>query len=152
MPPRPSRNQMDLLEWQPPQPERFDEPKVRAASVGARISRAVAAALADCDLSREEIAQQLGAYLGEAVSPNVLNAYASQAREGHKIAACRLLALVHVTGDRRLLELLAEPFGWTVIERRFLKMIELAAVREQEDELRRQRLALSRQVKSGGML
>jgi hypothetical protein len=37
--------------------------------------------------------------------------------------------------DARLLELLAAPQGWTVIERRYLPMIELAAVTERKKEL-----------------
>jgi hypothetical protein len=48
--------------------------------------------------------------------------------------------------------MIAELFGWTVIERRFLKLIELASLQEREDALRRQREVLRREAKSEGIL
>jgi len=143
--------QPDLLDWQPPQPvARFPEEQVRAATFAARLSRAVAAALHDAEDCRETIAARMSAFLGERVSPAMLDAYASQAREDHKISVPRFLALLHATRDRRLLELLAEPMGWAVIERRHLPLIEVAAIREREDELRRHREHLMRQARMGG--
>lgn len=145
--------QPDLLDWTPPQPvKRFEEDQVRAASLAARISKAVSAALKECGLQREEAARRMGEYLGEKVSLAALNALASEARDDHRISVVRLMALVHVTRDPRLLQLLAEPFGWAVIDRRFLPMIELAAVQEQRDELTRRADALRRAARSGGAL
>lgn len=150
--PRPA-HQPDLLEWQPPQPvARFPDDQVRAASLPARISRAVSAALHDAGAQREAIAARMSAFLGERVSLSMLDAYASQARDHHRISVARFMALIHATGDRRLLELLAEPMGWSVIERRHLPLIEVAAIREREDELRRHREHLTRLARSGGGL
>ena len=151
MPPAiPSSAQLDLLAWTPPETvARFEERVVRAATLSARISHGVAAALRDADgrgLSREDVAKQMGAYLGERVSVAMLNGYASEAREQTVISVPRLIALVHVTGDRRLMQALAEPFGWAVIEAKFLPMIELAALSERQDELRRHADALRRQM------
>lgn len=152
-PRRPITGQADLLDWQPPEPVvRFEEPAVRAATIAQRIGRGVAAALRDCDAPRKEIARRMGEYLGAEVSPNMLDAYASQARADHTISAARLMALLHATRDRRLLELLAEPLGWAVIERKHLPLIQVAALREQEDELRRAREALTRQARGMGGL
>lgn len=145
--------QPDLLDWTPPQAAlAFAPGDVRGATLSARISRAVSVALQDAGVSRRTIAERMSAFLGEAVSLDMLNAYASAARETHRISLPRFLALVHATGDRRLLELLAEPLGWSVIERRFLPLIEIAAVREQEDELRRRREALARRARAEGAL
>jgi hypothetical protein len=145
--------QPDLLDWQPPQPvARFPEEQVRAASLAARISRAVAATLHDAEAEREAIAARMSAFLGERVSPAMLDAYASQARDDHRISVPRFLALIHATRDRRLLELLAEPMGWAVIDRRHLPLIEVAAIREHEDELRRRREHLTRLARTGGGL
>ena len=142
--------QPDLLDWQAPEAvTRFKEEQVRAASFAARVSRAVAVALADADVDRETIAARMSTFLGERVSPAMLDAYASQAREGHRISVPRLMGLLHATRDRRLLELLAEPMGWAVIERRHLPLIEVAAIREHEDELRRRREFLMRSARSG---
>lgn len=142
--------QPDLLDWQPPEAvKRFPEEQVRAATFAARVSRAVAVALADADAEREAIAARMSSFLGERVSPAMLDAYASQAREDHRISVPRLMALLHATRDRRLLELLAEPMGWAVIDRRHLPLIEVAAIREHEDELRRRREFLMRSARSG---
>ena len=145
--------QPDLLSWTPPAPvRRFEDDQVRAASLAARISKAVSTALKESDLPRGEIAAQMGAFLGESVSLAALNALASEARDDHRISVVRLMALVHVTRDPRLLQLLAEPFGWAVIDRRFLPLIEVAAIREQEDELRRRRAALTLRARGEGAL
>ena len=91
-------------------------------------------------------------FLGDHVTVNMLNAYASPARQDHPISMARFISLLHATKDRRLLELLAEPLGWAVIERRHLPMIELAAVQERQGELNRLADSLRRQAKSRGAL
>lgn len=154
--PRPVVDQADLLSWVPPEPVvRFAEERVRASTLSGRISRAVAEGLKDSaagGVDRGEVARRMSSFLGEEVSLNMVNAYASQAREDHVISLPRFLALLHATQDRRLLELLLEPFGWSVIERKFLPLIELAAVQEQQNELRRHADALRHKARSRGGL
>jgi hypothetical protein len=148
-----STSQLGLLEWTPPSPvARFDEDRVRASSVAERISRAVAAALKDSGEDREVIAARMSEFLGAKVSRHMLDSYASQAREDHAISIVRFVALLHATGDRRLLEVLAQMFDWAVVERRYLKMIDLAAMQEREDEMRRQRKNLAAECKREGLL
>lgn len=143
--------QPDLLEWQPPETVvAFEPAHVRAATVAASIARAVAATLRDCGQPRDEVAERMSGYLGERVSKAMLDAYASEARREHAIPVTRLIALMHATGDRRLLQLIAEPMGWAVIERRHLPLIEVAAIREKEDELRRTREQLMREARKAG--
>jgi hypothetical protein len=150
------KGQMELLDWQPPSPtRRFDDNRVRSSKLKDRLALAVAATLKDADgrgLYREEIARKMSDFLGERVSTNMLNAYASQAREDHAISVPRLMALVHATGDQRLLELIAEPLGFAVVERRFLQVIELAAVQSKADELDRRAKELRARAKSEGAL
>lgn len=151
--PRAAPGQASLFEWTPPPATaRFDEERIRAATIGGRICRAVCAALRDSELSREDVAARMTCFLGERVSKAMLDAYASQAREDHMISVPRFVALLHVTRDRRLLEMVAEQFGWAVIERRYLPLIDLAAVQEQRDELTRRADALRRQARAGGAL
>lgn len=148
-----SRAQPSLLDWTPPEAvAAFAPAQVRGATLAARIARAVAVALTECKLPRAEVAARMGAWLDEPVSTNMLNAYASVARDQHTIGLPRFLALVHATGDRRLLELFAEMFGWAVIERRHLPLIEMAAVQDRMEDLQRQKDALRRQAKAGGAL
>ena len=145
--------QLDLLTWSPPQAAlAFDESDVRGATVAARMARAVSVALRDCGKARRQVAAQMSAFLGEDVSPAMIDAYASVARDAHRISLPRFLALIHATGDRRLLHMLAEPMGWAVVERKHLVLIELAAAREQEEALRRRREALARRARSEGAL
>lgn len=150
------QGQMTLLDWTPPAPvQRFAEERVRAQTLGQRISRAVGAALRDADdhgMDRDEIAQRMSEFLGERVSRTALDGYASQAREDRAITLVRFVALIHATRDQRLLEMLAEGMGWAVVERRFLTLIELAAVRDHADELLRRAKAIQRQARAEGAL
>ena len=120
--------QADLLDWQAPVPVmRFDDADVRAVTLNARLAKAVAAALAGHD--RAAVARTMTDILGRAVSKAMVDAYASVARDDHVISAPRFQALVQATADRRLVQMMAEPIGCAVIERRYLPLIQLAAVR-----------------------
>ena len=145
-------SQPDLLDWAPPEPVvRFDPRTVRGATLGAKIAKAVSQAMADHEGSREQIAVAMGKFLGQDVRPSLLNSYASESRDD-VINVVRFMALIAVTGDRRLLELLAGEMGWAVIERRYLTLINLAAVQERQSELRGHADALRRAAKAEGTL
>ena len=130
---------MNLLDWEAPVVvQRFAPERVRAVSLAARIAHGVSETLKDCERSREEIAVDMGAFLGVDFSVNMLNAYASEAREDHQISLLRLLALIHVTRDARLLQMIAEEIGYFVAEDRYLPWVEVgmdADKREQAREL-----------------
>ncbi len=127
---------LDLLTWEPPRiVERFEESKVRSGSHRDRIARAVAETLRSCSLSREAIAEGMADWLGEEVSRHMLDAYASQGRAEHTISYLRMLALVHVTGDLRLLQLGAELFGSSVVEDRYLPWVEVGQLAANRDEV-----------------
>ena len=136
--------QPDLFDWKPPEPvARFDAHAVRAADLKAVISRAVAATLRDTELPRDVIARRMSVYLGERISRYALDAYASQGRTDRPISVPRFCALIHVTGDRRLLQVVADLFGWVAVESSCLTMIELAAITRQRQLLARQARVLS---------
>jgi Mg-chelatase subunit ChlI len=127
---------LDIFDWEPPKlVTRYKPEVVRAASLKDRISLAVAATLKESDINREEIAQRMSAWLGEDVSKSMLDAYASQAREDHTISFLRVLALIHVTGDVRLLQIAAEMFGWAVIDEKYLHWVEVGQLSEKKEEL-----------------
>lgn len=148
------RDQLDLLtDWQPSQPVKAFAPEtVRGASLAVTISKGVSQALKSCGRSREQAAQLMSEYLDEVVSEAMLNAYSSEAKSEHIINVVRFAALLHVTKDRRLLELLAEPLGWTVIERKYLPAIALAERMERRAELDREIDADRRTLKQNGIL
>ncbi|EKE78468.1 phage regulatory CII family protein [Oceanibaculum indicum] len=127
---------LDLFAWEPPALEqRFTFDDVRAATLDAAIAKGISLVMAESEKSREEIADEMGRFLGQPISKNMLDAYASEARETHKINVPRYLALVHATGDRRLLSLLADQFGWAVVDRRYLKIVEATMAAERAEEL-----------------
>ncbi|TWB58717.1 hypothetical protein [Nitrospirillum viridazoti] len=132
---------LDLLSWEPPAVvPTFSPEQVRAESLRGQVSRAVAQCLKDAALAgleRKAIAQRMSEYLGESVSPDMLNNYASQAREDQSISALRLSALAHATGDVRPFQILVAPFGHAVIPSRYLPAIEEALVTEQMEKLGR---------------
>ncbi len=143
--------QPDLLSWRAPEAApSFDDTRVRAASLDAALARAVGEALRMSALTRDEVAAGMARFLGEAISVNILNAYASPARRGHTISLSRFLALLHVTRDVRLLNALAEPAGFAAVDRRYLTLIELASLREHEDQVTRRRKTLQAQARAAG--
>lgn len=146
--------QLDLLrDWQPSNPVvSFPAHKVRAASLASTIAKGVSEALKSCGRQRPEVARLMGEYLDEQVSGAMLDAYASEAKSDHIINVVRFIALIHVTGDRRLLELIAEMFGWAVIERRYLPAIEMAERMEQRARIDREIDATRHQLKKNGVL
>jgi len=132
----------DLLTWEPPA-VRFDEPLVRAHTLNARFARAISLTLKECGLSREEVAERMSDWLGETVSRNMLDAYASEARESHQINLPRFAALIHATEDYRLLSLLPETFGFSVMPREYEEIVELWRLEETEREIARRKAALA---------
>jgi len=139
----------DLLSWQPPEPVvKFQPDQVRAVSFDQRLCKAMSLALKETPTDRAVIAQRMSEFLGERVSKAMLDAYVSPARDKHQISVSRFLALVHVTHDRRLLELLAEPFGWAVVDERYADAIAEVELAEKRDELERQ-LQLRRMKRRG---
>jgi hypothetical protein len=137
-----------FAEWQPVDPvQRFDEKRVRAASLRQQMALGVAETLRDAEDDRDTIAGRMAEWLEEDVSKNLLDAYASQAREEHVISLLRLIALIHATGDLRILQLIAEMFGHSVIENRFLPLIEYAQLADKKEELERALGAVRRTIR-----
>jgi hypothetical protein len=151
--PLPRADQLELLAWQAPETvARFDDHQVRAATIAGRVCKAIAVALDECGKPRLRVAEAMSEFLGARVSTHMLNAYASQARDDHQISVVRFVALIHATGDRRLLELLAEGFGWTVIERKYQPLIDLARLREKQDVLEGEASAIRSAARKQGLI
>lgn len=141
---------LDLFGWESPRlVARFEEKSVSTASLRARIARAVAATLKDIELSRETIADRMTQWLGEKVPKNMLDAWASEAREEHTIPYLKLLALIHVTGDVRLLQLGAEMFGHSVVEDRWLPWVEVGQLADRKEDIDKAFDTARRQARKG---
>jgi len=142
---------MDMFaEWQPPQVAvRFDEAQVRAAGAAQRIARSVSVTLNESEKDREAIAEEMKEYSGKDISKNMLDAYASQAREDHNISLLNAFALLHATGDARIFGTELKRFGLAIIPERFLHAAEEAMWTEQEERARQKRLAARSKWKGG---
>lgn len=125
-----------FTEWQPPEVvQRFEDVRVRAATLRQKLAMGVSETLKSADEDRDAIAAKMAEWLGEEVSKNLLDRYASQASEEHVISLLRLIALIHATGDLRILQMIAEMFGHSVVEDRFLPWIEVGQLAERKDEI-----------------
>lgn len=141
---------LDLFEdYRPPVIRRvFDAVKIRAASLKGELSKAISLSMKESGKDRTQIAREIGDYLGEAISPDMLNAYASEAREEHVVNVVRFIGLIHATGDARLLDLIASKFGWAVIPAEYLPAIEEALLKDKLEELQRQMDLLKKERRS----
>lgn len=140
----------DLFEWQPPRVAVGFEPEQLAGNrLGSKISRAVALALKDCGKTRAEIAQQMSEELGYAVSADMLDAYASEAKESHRITLERFVALITVTGCLDLLGFVVGLFGHVVVPERYASLIELHLIEEHEREVARRKQAVEAKWRAG---
>lgn len=132
------RNTLDLLDWEPPEiVERFDDRLVRAASLRSKVAKAVGETLRGTNIPRKEIAKAMSEWLGEDVSKHMLDAYASESKDGHTINFLRVLALIEITGDARLLQLGADLFGQSVIENRWLPWVDVGQLADKKDDIDR---------------
>lgn len=134
---------LDLFTWEPkPVTQSFAREITRAVDLRALVAKSVAAGLKESDKSRDQIAADITAYLGEEVTCNMLDAYASAARENHVISLIRFIGLLHATRDIRLLQALADLFDWAVIPARYVPAIEDALLAEKIETLQqRQKMA-----------
>lgn len=127
-----------LTDWTPPEVVAAYAPeRVRTSTLRSKIARAVAETLTDSEMTRADIAKAMSDWLEEDVSKNMLDAYASEAREEHTIPFLRLLALVHVTGDVRLLQLGAETFGHVVADAKYLAWIRVGMQADRREQAAR---------------
>ncbi len=95
----------------------------------------VALALNEAGRSRFEIAGAVSALLDEPVTKLMLDAYASEAREGHNISAARLLALIAVTERFDLLDALVRRIGAALLVGEELHAARLGHLQAQRDRL-----------------
>ena len=86
-------------------------------------------------MPRSQVAARMSEYLDEQITENMLDNYASEARADTVINGVRIMALAHVTDDERLLQVMAEPYGWAVIDDRYVSLIRATQIREKAREL-----------------
>jgi hypothetical protein len=147
---RRDRATTDLFDWRPPKVAAgFAPEQLPGGRTASRISRALSLAMRDCGKPRAEVAAAMTAELGYAVSADMLDAYASEAKEGHRISLERFIALIAATGCTDLIGLVTEPFGLVAVPARYEALIELNLIEEHEMEVARRKDAAAARWKAG---
>jgi hypothetical protein len=140
----------DLFRDYEPQPvvARFESEQVRAWSMAARLSKAVALTLENCSMSRVEVAKAMSEFLKEEVSKAMLDNYASQAKD-HAISAARLVALTVVTRDARALNAILEDAGMIVVPKKYEALMRLDQANQVIERAQREKAAAEAAWKAG---
>ena len=127
----------------------FEAPKApvgEAALAGLeqRVNRMVGSMLNSDERPREVIAAEMTVLLGEKVSRKMLDAYASPAREEHKVPFSRLLALVLVTKRHDLLDERMREAGMAVLFGDEVKTARLGDIKRRIAALKEEERAIER--------
>ena len=122
----------------------MDLPLGRGVDLQRRTKAAVAKALKNCPLSREQIADRINEALENAgspyrLTPTSLDRWAAPSDSTHTIPAWLVAVFCQVTGSRDLLALPAEVLGLAVVGEREKHLITLGEAQLQSANLARQR-------------
>jgi hypothetical protein len=147
---RRDQDTVDLFSEFTPAPvvERFSPERVRALRTSSRIARAVAEAIKQSRKSRPDIAREMSDYLGEEVSAAMLDQYSSTANEKNNIPAHRLIALLAVTADIRLVNAALHDTTFVAVDARYEPLIRREMAKEARDRLDREINAADAQWKA----
>ncbi len=136
---RGDRATSDLFSWEPPPVAvGYSEEVSGRGELQNRIARLISRALRDArddGKPRGQVAQELGRELGRTVSEDMLDKWASEASEAHRIPLDAFIALIRVTGAHQLLGFVPEMFGFVVVEKKYEAIIELQLLEEHEREI-----------------
>lgn len=136
---RGDRHTHDLLSWEPPQVAiGYSEEVAGKGELQNQIARLVSRALRDArdnGDSRAAIASIMSNDLGRTISEDMLDKYASEAAEAHRIPLDAFIALIRATGAVNLLGFIPGMFGFAVVDEKYQPIIELHLLDEHQREL-----------------
>lgn len=129
----------------------FDAPKpargaAALAGLERRICGMVGTILNSDSRSREVIAAEMSVLLDEDVSRAMLDAYASPAREGHKVIMSRFMALIAVSDRHDLLDGILREIGAAVLVGQEIHTARIGHIDQQIARLREERQRLAGQA------
>lgn len=143
----------DLFSWEPPKVSvAYSEDVIGRGPLENRIARLIGQALRDVrddGVSRKDVAARMADFLGRPLSETMLNKWSSEGSEDHRIPFDAFIALIRATGARELISFVAGEFGLTVIEDRYVELIEAQLLDDHmaEMEARRATLAAKRKAR-----
>lgn len=130
----------DLFSWQPPRVAvGYSDEVAGKGELQNRIARLVSRALRDArddrGLSRAEVTRRLCQELGRSVSEDMLDKWASEASEAHRIPLDAFIALITAAGATALLGFIPGLFGFVVVPRKYKALIDLQLLEDHKREL-----------------
>ncbi|OCP17400.1 MULTISPECIES: hypothetical protein [unclassified Ensifer] len=118
---------------------RCDPELVKGGTLDVQIARVLSVAMQKSGKTRTEIADEMTEYLGQRVTENMLDGYASPARKDHKITVERFIALLDATECYDLLAFICKQAGFVAVPERYADIIEIWRADREIEELTRQR-------------
>jgi hypothetical protein len=109
--------------------------ELEGAAFDVRIRSAMARALTECALSREQVTERMGAILGRPVSENMLDAYTAESRPDHQVSLVRFWAFTRATGATWLWDELVRDDGLLVVSSEEGRLAELGLIDQQMRQL-----------------
>lgn len=136
----------DLFAWEPPKVAVGYAPDVAGRGrLDNRIARLIGRALRDArdehGHSRTVVARRMSAYLDRTISEAMLNKWAAEASDDHRIPLDAFIALIEATDAEGLLGFVPELFGFAVVPDRYASLIEVHLWEEREREAGRRKQA-----------
>ena len=120
----------------------------KGGTLNVQIARVIAHACQQSGKTREEIANEMSAYVVQTITVNMLDAYASPARENHKITLERFIALLDATDCYGLLAFICQFVGYVAVPERYADIIEIWRNDREIEERQRKRDALVGKVRA----
>ncbi|XHE13646.1 hypothetical protein PCC82_02595 [Agrobacterium deltaense] len=124
---------------------RIDPEVSKGGTLDVKIARVLAHAMQKSDMSRAQIADAMSEHLGQRVTENMLDCYASPARRDHKITLERFITLLEVTECYELLAFVCDFAGFVAVPEEYAEIIEIwRDDREIEERTRRRDARVAR--------
>ena len=142
----------DLFSWEPPKVAvGYGSDVTGRGPLDSKIARLIGQSLRDArddGMTRADVARQMSAYLGRSISEAMLNKWASEGSDEHRIPLDAFIGLVQATGMRDLLGFVPGEFGLTVIENEYAELIEERLLEDHIEEMQARKQVLAARRKS----
>ncbi|WP_455270332.1 hypothetical protein [Rhizobium herbae] len=128
-------SQFDLF-LEPVFPTRAAAVQIDMSRFRAKLKRAMAQAIRECQHDRPMIAARMAQYLGlPNLSKTTLDAYTAESKEGHDISLLRFKAFVKATGATWLWDMIVSEDGLIMLEGDEARLAEIARLQQEQREL-----------------
>jgi hypothetical protein len=130
---------LDLLAWEPPKVTvGFSDEVTGRGALDNRISRAISRALKDArdaGQTRAVVAKKMSDFLGRPISEDMLNKWASEASDQHRISLDAFIALIDATNCHDLIGVVTSGFGLVAVPEKYERIVTLHIAKEKKREM-----------------